>query len=302
MRLRVRVPATTANLGSGFDCVGLAVDWYDELTLEVGEPAGLGIHVTGEGAHQVPRDESHLVIAALLHTLREWGVAAPEGMKLTAQNTIPHSRGLGSSAAAIAAGCAFAHGIAFPGRELDRVEITRIASLLEGHPDNAGAAVWGGAILAWLEDHRVELVRLQLTPGLRCLAYVPDLEVRTSGARAVLPQVVPRSDAVSQAIRAAALPIALEQRPELLLAATADRIHQFYRAELMPSSWQLMESLRAQGVAATISGAGPTVFAVGTTEQLAAANAVTHEGFRCCDLGIGEGTTLCRLPDGRTGA
>lgn len=296
MRLRVRVPATTANLGSGFDCVGLAVDWFDELMLEVDESAGLEVHVTGEGAHQVPRDESHLVIATLLHALREWGASLPEGLRLTARNTIPHSRGLGSSAAAIAAGCAFAHGIAFPGRELDRVEIARIASLLEGHPDNAGAAVWGGAILAWIEGRYVELVRLRPAPGLRCLAYVPDLEVRTSGARAVLPKVVPRSDAVNQAIRAAALPLALEQRPELLLAATTDRIHQFYRAELMPSSWQLMDTLRAQGVAATISGAGPTVFAVGTTEQLAAANTVSHEGFHRYDLGIGGGTTLHQLP------
>ena len=186
MRLTVRVPASTANLGSGFDCVGLAVDWFDELTLEVSRTGGLQIEVFGEGSHQVPRNESHLVIATLLHTLRQWGVAPPGGLLLRTRNTIPHSRGLGSSAAAIVAGCALAHGIAFPDEELDRAELTRVSSLLEGHPDNAGAAVWGGAILAWPDGERVELIRLRLVEGLRCLAFVPDLEVRTEGSRSVV--------------------------------------------------------------------------------------------------------------------
>jgi homoserine kinase len=295
VRFRVRVPATTANLGSGFDCVGLAVDWSDELILETGGEAGLKIQVTGEGAHQVPQDESHLVIATILHALREWGTAPPESMTLTSHNTIPHSRGLGSSAAAIVAGCALAHGIAHPGRALDRVELTRISSLLEGHPDNAGAAVWGGAVLAWIEDRRVELIQLRPVEGLSCLAYVPDLQVRTSGARAVLPDVVQRSDAVQQAIRAASLPVALQQRPDLLLTATQDRLHQRYRSELMPESWNLMQRLRSCGVAATISGAGPTVFAVGLPEQLAVADTVEHAGFRRHTLEIGGGVALQQL-------
>lgn len=292
MRLVVRVPATTANLGSGFDCVGLAVNWFDELTLEVSDSGGVDVEVTGEGAHQVPRDESHLVVDTLLHALRQWGVAPPGGLVLRAHNTIPHSRGLGSSAAAIVAGCALAHGIAFPGKELDRVELTRISSFLEGHPDNAGAAVWGGAILAWLDGERVELIRLRPVDGLRCLAFVPDLEVRTSGARAVLPDVVTRKDAVAQAVAAASLPLALEQRPDLLLAATRDRLHQFHRSELMPTSWTLLRRLREAGVPATISGAGPTVFAVGLESQLAASETVGSEGFRRHDLGIGGGVQL----------
>ncbi len=294
MKLRVRVPATTANLGSGFDCVGLAVDWYDELTLELGGQ-GITIEVTGEGAAEVPRDESHLVIATVLHALREWGVPAPSGMTLTAHNTIPHSRGLGSSAAAIAAGCALAHGIAFPDRDLDLVELTRIASLLEGHPDNAGAAVWGGAILAWIDDDTVELIRLKPAEGISTQVYIPDFEVRTAGARAVLPETVPRADAVSQAIVAASLPLALEQRPDLLLAATRDRLHQPYRAELMKPSWELMLQLRSRGVPATISGAGPTVFALGLPEQLALAETVSHQGFQRHDLKLGGGIELGRL-------
>ena len=271
MRLTVRVPASTANLGSGFDCVGLAVDWFDELTLEVSKTGGIQIEVFGEGSHQVPRDESHLVIATLLHALRQWGVVPPGGLLLRTRNTIPHSRGLGSSAAAIVAGCALA-------------ELTRVSSLLEGHPDNAGAAVWGGAILAWLDGERVELIRLRLAEGLRCLAFVPDLEVRTEGARAVLPDMVPRKDAVAQAIAAASLPLALEQRPDLLLSATRDRLHQFQRAELMPASWSLLRRLRRVGVPATISGAGPTVFAIGLEDQLAKADSLEHEGFQRHDL------------------
>lgn len=292
MRLSVRVPATTANLGSGFDCIGVAVDWYDELILETRDTPGVVIEVTGEGAVQVPRDESHLVIATILHCLNQWQAPVPTGMGLSAHNTIPHSRGLGSSAAAIAAGCALAHGLAWPGRDLDLAELTRVASLLEGHPDNAGAAVWGGAILAWIDADRVELIRLEPATGLRCLAFVPDFEVPTSGARAVLPEVVPRRDAVAQAIASASLPKALEQRPDLLMAATADRLHQAHRAVLMPQSWELMNRLRDQGVPATISGAGPTVFAIGVPEQLAGASAVVHDGFIRHDLEIGQGISL----------
>ncbi|MDO5066320.1 MAG: homoserine kinase [Propionibacteriaceae bacterium] len=289
MRVKVRVPATTANLGSGFDCVGLAVDWYDELTLETSDTPGVEIEVTGEGAAQVPLDASHLVIATIRHCLKLWQVPGPAGLRLSAHNTIPHARGLGSSAAAIAAGCALAHALAWPEKELDRPELAKVASLLEGHPDNAAAAVWGGAILAWIEGQEVEVIRLEPASGLGCLALVPDFEVPTSGARAVLPEVVTRSDAVAQAIRAASLPKALEQRPDLLLSATRDRLHQSHRAELMPQSWELMNRLRDHGVPATISGAGPTVFALGLPGQLAAAAEVGHDGFTRHDLGIGQG-------------
>ncbi|MDO5082567.1 homoserine kinase [Arachnia propionica] len=292
MRLRVRVPATTANLGSGFDCVGLAVDWYDDLTLEVQDTPGVVIEVTGEGAGEVPRDGSHLVISTIRHCLELWQVPVPVGLRLSAHNTIPHSRGLGSSAAAIAAGCALAHGLAWPNRELDLQEVARVACLLEGHPDNAGAAVWGGAVLAWISGDRVEVIRLEPAEGLRCIAFVPALEVPTSGARGVLPEAVPRSDAVAQAIRAAILPKALERRPDLLLEATSDRLHQLQRAPLMPESWELMNRLRDSGVPATISGAGPTVFALGLSEQLAGAAALTHDGFERHDLGIGTGISM----------
>ena len=290
-RLAVRVPATTANLGSGFDCVGMAFDWYDELTLEVLDGAGLEIEVTGEGAGQVPRDERHLVVASIHRGLAAFGVTVP-GMRLTSHNTIPHSRGLGSSAAAIVAGLALAWGIAKPGEPLDPAVVTRLATDVEGHPDNAGAAAWGGAILAWSREGRVSLVQLPLPDDFEAVSFVPDIECSTDEARALLPDRVSREDAVAQAITAAVLPLALTLRPDLLFDATADRLHQQYRAPMMPESYELMLRLRAAGVPATISGAGPTVIAVGPTAQLAAAFEVPAEGFEVRRLRPAHGVVL----------
>lgn len=289
--LHVRVPATTANLGSGFDCVGMAFDWYDELTLETFDDDRLEVVVTGEGAEQVPTDERHLVVSSILRGLEEFGAARP-GMRLTSRNTIPHSRGLGSSASAIAAGLAFAWGIARPGEALDRAALTRVGHALEGHPDNVGAAVWGGAILAWAREDRVSLVELPLPDEFRAVVFVPDFESGTREARAVLPETVLREDAVHQAIAAAALPLALTTRPDLLFDATFDRLHQRYRAPLMPPSYSLLTRLRAAGVPAAISGAGPTVIAVGIGEQLSGVTGVDASGFAIRRLSKGHGVEL----------
>lgn len=292
--LRVRVPATTANLGSGFDCVGVALDFHDELELDLlDDPQVLEIEVEGEGEGTVALGDSHLVVSSLLAGLAEWGGVRP-GMRLRCMNRIPHSRGLGSSASAIVAGLAFAWAISRPGEELDRAELTRVSSAMEGHPDNAGAAVWGGAILGWFDAQDVHLVRLDVPAAIGARVWVPQFEVGTAGARSVLPDVVPRSDAVAQAIAAAALPLALERRHDLLLAATSDRLHQGYRAGLMQPSFDLMTSLRAVGVPATISGAGPAVIAVGTAEQLAAGDSVPAHGFERHVLALGPGVHLTR--------
>ncbi len=292
--LTVRVPGTTANLGSGFDCVGMALAFDDELELElVADPGVLSIDVEGEGSGNVPGDDSHLVVSSLLAGLAAWGGERP-GMRLRCLNRIPHSRGLGSSASAIVAGLAFAWGISHPGDPLDRPELTRVSSALEGHPDNAGAAVWGGAILGWFERDSVRLVQLDVPSVITTRVWVPQFEVGTAGARSVLPDSVSRDDAVAQAIAAAALPLALERRHDLLLAATSDRLHQSYRAGLMQPSFDLMTTLRAKGVPATISGAGPTVIAVGTQEQLSRSDAVTAQGFERHDLALGSGVELTR--------
>ncbi|MCC2593069.1 homoserine kinase [Tessaracoccus sp. OS52] len=295
-RLRVRVPATTANLGSGFDCVGIALDLHDELELELlDESDSLRVEVEGEGAGGVPLDESHLVVRSLLAGLAEWG-GTRRGMVLRCRNRIPHSRGLGSSASAIVAGLALAWGLAHPDEELDREELTRLSGRAEGHPDNAGAAVWGGAILGWFTDSDdVELIRLRVPPSIGTRIWIPSFEVPTAGARSVLPELVPRSDAVAQAIAAAALPLALERRPDLLLAATSDRLHQYYRSELMRPSYDLVLELRALGVPAAISGAGPTVFAIGTQEQLSRGDQLEATGFERSAPALGSGVELTAL-------
>ncbi|GAB3814284.1 homoserine kinase [Tessaracoccus terricola] len=289
------MPGTTANVGSGFDCVGIALGIADELELELLDaPDAIEVLVNGEGADQVPLDESHLVLRALDEGLAAWG-GSRGGIVLRCTNRIPHSRGLGSSASAIVAGLALAWGIARPGEELDRAELTRISSLMEGHPDNAGAAVWGGAILGWFEGDDVELVRLQVPAEIGTRVWIPDFEVGTAGARSVLPDEVPRRDAVAQAIASAALPLALERRPDLLLAATADRLHQAYRAELMRPSYELVLALRELGVPTAISGAGPTVFAVGTPAQLAPGDELSAAGFTRHELPIADGVELRRV-------
>lgn len=290
--LRVAVPGTTANLGSGFDCVGMALDFHDELELDLlDDPGALHIAVSGQGEGNVPLDDTHLVISSILAGLEAWGGERP-GMRLRSVNRIPHSRGLGSSASAIVAGLAFAWGISRPGQELDRRELTRVSSFLEGHPDNAGAAVWGGAILAWFEGQTVRLVQLNVPGAITARVWVPHFEVGTAGARSVLPETVSRDDAVAQAIASAALPLALERRHDLLFAATSDRLHQSYRAGMMQPSFDLMTALRDNGVAATISGAGPTVIAVGTQQQLALSDDVAAEGFERHDLALGTGVEL----------
>ncbi|MEL4357874.1 MULTISPECIES: homoserine kinase [unclassified Luteococcus] len=286
----VRVPATSANLGPGFDCMGLALAMYDELSAEV-LPAGLDLQLSGCGADEVPRDESHLVVATLRAGLADLAAEAP-GLRLRAHNVIPHSRGLGSSAAAIVAGLALAWGLARPGEPLDVAWACRLSSLAEGHPDNACAAVLGGIVLAWMSDGQVEVVQLPAAEGLRAIAWVPDFRVPTAGAREVLPELVKRTDAVAQATCSALLVHALTNDVGRLLPATRDRLHQDQRAPLMPPSADLVARLRAAGVAAVVSGAGPTVLALGTTQQLAAADGVSDEGFVRHDLALAGGVEL----------
>lgn len=285
----VRVPATSANLGPGFDCLGMALGWYDELSVEVVD-GGHRFELSGEGADEVPRDESHLVLATIAHGLADLGHELPP-VVLRAHATIPHGRGLGSSAAAIVAGLALAWGIARPDEELDRAWACRLGDAIEGHPDNVAPAVLGGVVLAWT-DVELRLVELPAAPGLAARVWVPGFAVPTAAAREVLPSQVPFADAVVQAGRAAALVYALTADPSHLLAATADRLHQPYRAPLMAPSAALVASLRDRGVPAVVSGAGPTVLALGTPAQLAAADRLAHDGFVEHHLALGEGVRL----------
>ena len=262
---RVRVPASTANIGPGFDCLGMALGLYDEVGVTVTE-SGVSVTATGEGAADVPLDERHLVARAVIRGLESAGVAAP-GLHLDCTNAIPHSRGLGSSAAAVVGGLAAASGlIAADGRRvgLSDTELVQLAGEFEGHPDNAAASVLGGAVVTWMDDAGGYFARhLDLHPSIVATVFVPDRESSTHVTRSLLPDAVPRTDAVFNVSRVALGVVALTADPSCLLPATEDKLHQNYRAAAMPETAALIADLRSLGNAATVSGAGPSVIVLG---------------------------------------
>lgn len=266
--MRVRVPATSANLGPGFDCLGLAIGRYDEVDVELSGD-GLVVEVTGEGADQLPRDETHLVVSSLVRTAERLGLPIP-GLRLRARNTIPHGRGMGSSAAAVCAGVLAARALVTDGAtRLPDAELLDLAAGIEGHPDNVAACLLGGLTMAWAEsgagsgvDADFRAVRLEPHESLRPVLFVPSSRLATSTARGLLPATVPHADAATNAGRAALLIHALTADPGLLLPATEDRLHQSYREPAMPASIELVARLRADGVPAAVSGAGPSVLAL----------------------------------------
>lgn len=263
--VRVRVPATSANLGPGFDAVGLAVARHDVVTARI-TAGGLRIDVDGEGSEQVARDKTNLVAGAMLRGFDALGVAVP-GVALECTNRIPHSRGLGSSAAAIVAGILLARGLLVDGP--DRMSVTDVlalASEVEGHPDNVAACLFGGLSIAWIEDGAPRAVRRDLDPAIVPVALIPPFTSSTELARSLLPANVSHRDAAFAAGRAALLVAALTGTPQALFAATEDRLHQLYRAPAMPDSARLVGRLRSAGLPAVISGAGPTVLVLARGE------------------------------------
>lgn len=257
----VRVPATSANLGPGFDALGLALSLHDEVQAHV-TGGGVTVEVIGEGAGDLPGDETHLVVRAMRRVFDELG-ERPAGLALRCRNRIPQARGMGSSSAAIVAGVTLARALVTDGAErLDRHGLLRIAAELEGHPDNVAPCLLGGMTIAWTEDAGAAAVRVDPADPIRPFVFVPEERGLTEVARAALPATVPHADAALNAGRAALLVHAITVDPRHLFAATEDRLHQRYRAASMPGSAGLVASLRAEGVAAVISGAGPSVLAL----------------------------------------
>ncbi len=287
--VRVRVPATSANLGPGFDAFGLALSLHDELEAEV-LPDGLVIEV--EGADGVPRDESHLVVRAMRAAF-ELMDARPPGLRLSCRNVIPHARGLGSSSAAIVAGVVLARGLVAGGQLLASDEsMFELACDLEGHPDNVAAAFYGGFVVSGRERDSWYAVRVSVDPRVTAVVYVPPTGVETRVARGLLPATVPHADAAANSGRAALLVAALAGQPEHLLAATRDWLHQDQREPAMPETLALVRRLRADGVPAVVSGAGPTVLAFGTTDT-SALRRHCPDGWVCHDLAVEpDGATL----------
>ncbi len=258
--VRVRVPATSANLGPGFDALGLALTLFDEITASVIE-AGIEIVVDGEGADLVPTGEDHLVYQAMAAAFDLLG-ETPPGVRLVCTNRIPHGRGLGSSSAAIAAGIIAARALVVGGEDrLDAGAVYQLATDLEGHPDNVAPALRGGFTIAWISGAAAEVERLDINHDVT--VFVPPSAVSTKAARGLLPEMVPFGDAAANVGRSALIVAALLQSPERLIFATEDRLHQSYRSTAMPDSYKLMQRMRVEGIPTVISGAGPTVLAFG---------------------------------------
>lgn len=283
----VTVPATSANLGPGYDALGLALSIRDRVTAEVTAHAGgPDITVTGEGAGEVPLDERHLVHRAMAAAFAHMGCATPP-LRLRCENLIPHGRGLGSSSAAIVAGVCAARGLVAGGSLLmDDDAVFALAADLEGHPDNVAPAFFGGFTIAYADAGRFHATSAPVDPRVAAVVLVPPDPVETEVARGLLPETVAHEDAAANAGRAALLVAALSSRPELLLTATEDRLHQDYREPAMPASLALVRELRAEGLPAVVSGAGPSVLVLtDASEQVEVASRVPA-GWRALRLAV----------------
>lgn len=266
--MQVQVPATSANLGPGFDSLGLALGMHDRYIAQILDEAIIDIDITGEGADTLARNEKNLVIRSMYAGFDFLG-GRPRGIALRALNVNPHGRGLGSSASAIVGGLTLARALVLGGSEhMSNEDMLILANELEGHPDNVAAAINGGATVAWQEmqyGQKVALsIQLEVDPRISAVAFIPSTSVATSKARKMLPESVTHADAVKNSTNTALLVHALQHRPDLLHTATEDFLHQSYRAEAMPGSYALLKKLRNAGVAAFISGAGPAVLALHT--------------------------------------
>ncbi len=258
--VRVVVPASSANLGPGFDAMGLALGIHDEITAMITDDQGLRIDVEGEGAGEVPTDESHLVARAMNLGFATMG-KIPAGYVIKCRNAIPHGRGLGSSAAAVIGGLAIARELVAGGSELlPDQDLLNIALSMEGHPDNLSASLYGGFTVSWLESPlEAGSVSIQLHPDVIPVVAVPPHALATATARVILDDHVRRSDATHNVARAGLLVHAMTTNPAYLFPATADALHQNARAHIYPETTDLISQLRAEKIAAVASGAGPAV-------------------------------------------
>jgi homoserine kinase len=257
-RVSVRVPATTANLGPGFDTLGLALGFYDELDVSVREKPGATVTIIGVGQGTVPTDETNLIVTSMAFAFDKLGQKMP-GVDLVAHNNIPHGRGMGSSGAAIVGGIMAAKGILEGVVDVTPEQLLEFATELEGHPDNVAPALFGGLTIAWTTPTGPRSKKLMVHRGVSPLVLVPEFTMSTELARSLQPANVPHEDAIFNVSRSALLIAALTQSPELLLEATEDKLHQDYRAEAMPETSMLIRELRAAGFAAVVSGAGPSI-------------------------------------------
>lgn len=303
----VAVPATSANLGPGFDSMGLALDLWDEIYVHATAGGPTVVEVLGEGADSVDHGEDHLVVRALRMTL-DYAGAPQVGIRMRCKNRIPHSRGLGSSAAAIVAGITLARGLIGDPHVLAPADVLQLAISMENHPDNLAPAIYGGATVAWMDRGTPGAVRLSPPGAISPVVFIPDYELPTSAARAALSSEVSRADAIHNLSRSALLTALLSGTVapagggdfhDLLMTATADTLHQEQRRAAMPASVALVDWLRASGMPAVISGAGPAVLCFEPVSEVVRRDAVTA-GWQVLSLPVA--TQGARLTRGRLAA
>lgn len=280
----ISVPATTANLGPGFDSIGLALEIRDHITARIAD-SGVRVSISGNGATSLPKDESHLIAKVALDAARKWGKEL-SGLDLECNNEIPQGRGFGSSAAAIIAGLVIARELT--GVNISDVELLQEANRIEGHPDNISACLFGGlTVNAWNTVDDVESISLSTHDDVVVVMGIPNAELDTHKARGFLPAQVPYENAIFNASRAALLVAAMTSAPDQLLAATADRLHQDYRKDAYPESMAIVSALRKAGIGGAISGAGPSIAAFTTSANVQVAKAIiTGGGFEAREVAI----------------
>lgn len=295
----VTVPASSANLGPGFDCVGVGLEVRDAATLTVTDAVGVEVVVAGEGAGAVPLDDHHLVVRSMRRAWEVLGVPAPHGFRVDCRNAVPHGRGLGSSASAIVTGVGAAyalHALASDGTpRIDLEAVNDLAADLEGHPDNSSASVFGGMTLSWAADGagaggvpRTTTIVLAPHADIRPVVLVPEVQLSTATARAVLPSHVRLGEAAANSARVGALVHAMTTAPQHLHDATRDFLHQEARRPSYAASMALVDALRAAGIAAAISGAGPSVLALAVGQARGEVTAYVPAGWRLVDPGFAE--------------
>jgi homoserine kinase len=299
---RATVAASSANLGPGFDSLGLALAIYDEIVVET-TTGTTTVTVEGEGHGQVPPGPENLVAVAIRRGLQAAG-AQVAGLKIHCRNAIPHSRGLGSSAAAVVGGLAAANALV---AQTDLVPLTpeqliQLSGEFEGHPDNASASVLGGAVVSWTQepdpgdaDIGIEApgyfaAPLRLHPDIRLFPGIPEVRSSTAETRVLLPAEVSHRAARFNVSRVALLVLALTERPDLLMPATEDQLHQPQRGPAMPDSARYLQLLRSRGIAAVLSGAGPSVLALTNGAELPdeVRGFAAEHGFATTEVGVGQ--------------
>lgn len=257
----VRVPATSANIGPGYDSFGIAMGRYDDLRARLTDGPSR-VTVTGVAAGDVPLDDSHLVLRAAAAVFAELGEPA-HAIDLTCENRIPHGGGQGSSASATVAGMLLARELVPAGAQLGREDILRLATVMEGHPDNVAPTIFGGLTVSWVRpDGSVGCIRHEVHPQIRLVVFTAESHSATHTTRAMLPKLIPHADAAANSAATAVLLHAMTDDPAYLMDGTIDRLHQSYRASAMPASAQLVAELRSAGIPAVISGAGASVLAI----------------------------------------